>query len=55
LRSGSSATFVHQTARRSIAETIAAGWSLLDALPRDDLIRISEATWTGRHGGIKRA
>jgi V/A-type H+-transporting ATPase subunit B len=47
--------FVHQTARRSIAETIAAGWSLLDALPRDDLIRISEATWTGRHGGTKRA
>jgi V/A-type H+-transporting ATPase subunit B len=42
--------FVHQTARRSIAETIATGWSLLDALPRDDLIRISEATWTRRHG-----
>jgi V/A-type H+-transporting ATPase subunit B len=42
--------FVHQTSRRTIGETIGAGWALLDALPRDDLIRISEATWARRHG-----
>jgi V/A-type H+-transporting ATPase subunit B len=42
--------FVHQDARRSIADTVAVGWALLDALPRDDLIRISEATWARRHG-----
>ena len=42
--------FVHQATRRTIGDTITAGWTLLDALPRDDLIRISEATWTRRHG-----
>jgi V/A-type H+-transporting ATPase subunit B len=37
-------SFVHQgQARRSVAETIAAGWALLDALPREDLLRIPEA------------
>jgi V/A-type H+-transporting ATPase subunit B len=47
--------FVHQDARRSIADTVAVGWALLDALPRDDLIRISEATWARRHGGAEGA
>jgi len=31
--------------RRTLAETIAAGWELLDALPRDDLARIRDDTW----------
>jgi V/A-type H+-transporting ATPase subunit B len=34
--------------RRTLAETIAAGWVLLDALPRDDLTRIRDETWA-RH------
>jgi vacuolar-type H+-ATPase subunit B/Vma2 len=37
---------VGQERRRTLAETIAAGWGLLDTLPRDDLLRVSEATWT---------
>ncbi|HXQ30147.1 MAG TPA: V-type ATP synthase subunit B [Gemmatimonadales bacterium] len=37
--------FVGQSTRRRIAETIAIGWDLLDTLPREDLLRISEATW----------
>ena len=32
-------------ARRTIGETIAIGWRLLDGLPRDDLERIDDATW----------
>jgi V/A-type H+-transporting ATPase subunit B len=35
--------------RRSLAETLAAGWSLIEALPREDLTRIREATWAHRH------
>jgi len=42
--------FIRQgTARRSLTETIAIGWRLLETLPRDDLLRISEATWNERH------
>ena len=38
--------FVHQGAvRRSVAETLAAGWALLTALPRSDLWRLDEGTW----------
>jgi V/A-type H+-transporting ATPase subunit B len=41
--------FVHQSAaRRRITETVAAGWQLLDTLPRGDLLRISDATWAAR-------
>ncbi|MGH7521495.1 MAG: V-type ATP synthase subunit B [Gemmatimonadales bacterium] len=36
-------------ARRALAETIAIGWRLLDTLPREDLLRVSEATWNARH------
>ena len=36
-------------ARRSLAETIEAGWRLLETLPREDLLRLSEATWSARH------
>jgi V/A-type H+-transporting ATPase subunit B len=36
--------FVHQgVARRDIAETIARGWRLLDALPAEDLLRLGSA------------
>ncbi len=36
-------------ARRSLAETLEIGWTLLDTLPREDLLRLSEATWNARH------
>lgn len=36
-------------ARRSLLETIDIGWRLLDALPREDLLRVSEETWNARH------
>jgi len=37
-------------ARRSIADTIAIGWRLLEALPRDELERIDDETWAHRPG-----
>jgi V/A-type H+/Na+-transporting ATPase subunit B len=41
--------FVGQGARRrSLADTIETGWRLLDALEREDLLRIREATWIAR-------
>ena len=40
--------FIHQADRRTITETLEAGWRLLESLPRDDLHRIGEATWTAR-------
>jgi V/A-type H+-transporting ATPase subunit B len=43
--------FVGQEARRSLGETIATGWSLLESLPRDDLLRIGSATWAAREAG----
>ena len=43
--------FVHQgTERRSIAETIEAGWELLETLPREDLMRIPDEVWARREG-----
>jgi V/A-type H+-transporting ATPase subunit B len=39
---------VHQPGRRTIEETLAVGWTLLESLPRSDLIRISEKTWSER-------
>jgi V/A-type H+-transporting ATPase subunit B len=38
----------HGRARRSLADTIRIGWSLLETLPRDELTRISDATWKSR-------
>jgi len=38
-----------EDARRTIAATIDAGWRLLDGLPREDLLRVSDATWEARH------
>jgi V/A-type H+-transporting ATPase subunit B len=41
--------FVHQgERRRSIADTIATGWGLLETLPREDLLRLSDAVWEAR-------
>jgi V/A-type H+-transporting ATPase subunit B len=41
--------FVAQgAARRGIAETIELGWRLLDTLPREDLLRLSDAAWEAR-------
>lgn len=46
--------FVGQSsARRTIGETLAIGWKLLDTLPRDDLSRIREPTWAARHGKME--
>jgi V/A-type H+-transporting ATPase subunit B len=41
--------FVGQgAARRTLAETLEAGWKLLESLPREDLLRIRDATWEAR-------
>ena len=34
--------------RRTLTETMAAGWKLLAALPREDLTRLSDAVWEAR-------
>lgn len=34
--------------RRTLDETFAAGWSLIESMPREDLLRISAATWASR-------
>lgn len=37
---------IHQgDVRRSVEDTVRIGWSLLETLPRDELTRISDATW----------
>jgi len=47
---------IHQSGvRRSLNDTIRVGWSLLDTLPRDELSRISDATWESRTGQGKAA
>jgi V/A-type H+-transporting ATPase subunit B len=46
--------FVHQGGeRRSMLDTVALGWSLLETLPRGDLLRISDAAWVGRRPGVE--
>jgi len=43
--------FVHQgRQRRSVAETIEAGWRLLETLPREDLVKITDEIWDRRQG-----
>jgi V/A-type H+-transporting ATPase subunit B len=43
--------FVHQgSGRRSVAETIEVGWKLLETLPREDLVKISDEVWARRQG-----
>ena len=34
--------------RRTIAETLQLGWRLLERLPREDLLRLSDAVWAAR-------
>jgi len=43
--------FVSQSSRRTIGETIEAGWQLIETLPREDLVRLSDAAWTRRARG----
>jgi V/A-type H+-transporting ATPase subunit B len=40
--------FLHQRDRRDLPATIETGWRLLETLPRDDLLRIRDATWAAR-------
>jgi V/A-type H+/Na+-transporting ATPase subunit B len=40
--------FIGQGRRRSLTETIEVGWKLLESLPRDDLLRLGDATWARR-------
>jgi V/A-type H+-transporting ATPase subunit B len=41
--------FVHQGGeRRDFATTLAAGWRLLETLPREDLSRLDDSIWAGR-------
>ncbi|MGE0440460.1 MAG: V-type ATP synthase subunit B [Gemmatimonadales bacterium] len=43
--------FVHQgSGRRTVAETIDAGWHLLESLPREDLTKIPDRIWNARRG-----
>jgi V/A-type H+/Na+-transporting ATPase subunit B len=45
--------FVGQRAvRRTIGETIDTGWRLLETLPREDLLRLSDAAWAARQGRV---
>jgi V/A-type H+-transporting ATPase subunit B len=46
--------FVQQDGRRGLADTVALGWRLLEALPRDDLLRIGEASWDAHAAGLHR-
>jgi V/A-type H+-transporting ATPase subunit B len=47
---------IHQSGvRRSLGDTIRVGWSLLETLPRDELSRISDATWESHTGQGKAA
>jgi V/A-type H+/Na+-transporting ATPase subunit B len=39
--------------RRTLAETIAIGWRLLETLPRDELERIDDDTWARRPGATQ--
>ena len=40
--------FVAQSARRTISETLELGWQLLRGFPRDELLRVSDATLAAR-------
>lgn len=43
--------FIHQPqTRRSMAETMQAGWRILESLPRADLVRMPDAVWQARPG-----
>lgn len=38
--------------RRSIGDTVELGWQLLETLPRDDLLRVSDPTWEARQAAM---
>jgi V/A-type H+-transporting ATPase subunit B len=47
---------VHQgSVRRTIGETLEIGWRLIESMPRDDLLRIGDATWDTRQTAVSRA
>jgi len=48
--------FVAQRGRRTIEQTLDLGWRLLRAFPRDELLRVSDATFASRaeQGGATR-
>jgi V/A-type H+-transporting ATPase subunit B len=37
--------FINQAGRRTLPQTLEAGWRLLRTLPRDDLLRLRDQTW----------
>jgi len=41
-------TLVAQSGRRTLGETMAQGWRLLETIPREDLTRLSDAVWDAR-------
>jgi V/A-type H+-transporting ATPase subunit B len=41
-------------ARRTMADTLSAGWRLIDTLPREDLSRIKERTWAAHDAATGR-
>ena len=41
--------------RRTIGETFEVGWRLLESLPREDLLRVGDATWAVRDAARKAA
>jgi V/A-type H+-transporting ATPase subunit B len=45
--------FINQARRRSLSDTLEVGWRLLEALPRDDLLRIGDATWAARQAAVR--
>ncbi|HEY9442505.1 MAG TPA: V-type ATP synthase subunit B [Gemmatimonadales bacterium] len=45
--------FVAQERRRSLDETLAVGWRLLESLPRDDLLRLADRTWAEHQAHAK--
>jgi V/A-type H+-transporting ATPase subunit B len=40
--------------RRTFEETFAAGWTLLESVPREELLRIDDETWAARPGTLER-
>ncbi|HKI86132.1 MAG TPA: V-type ATP synthase subunit B, partial [Thermoanaerobaculia bacterium] len=46
---------IHQgEERRTLVETIEIGWRILEAMPREDLPRIDDATWAARAEALER-
>lgn len=45
---------VSQQGRRTIAETIDAGWRLLESMPRNELARVRASTWAARDAARKK-